>query len=65
MLKLIQKFVDDSLEKALKGEKLDKFATRYHSQLFDSKISFYTLVMDQLVRRRLLLVFRAEMFQRI
>eukprot|EP00375_Theileria_parva_P002894 XP_765575.1 hypothetical protein [Theileria parva strain Muguga] len=45
------KFVDDSLERSLKGEKIDKFAAKYHTQLFDSKVSFYTLVMDQLVRR--------------
>ncbi|EAN33292.2 hypothetical protein TpMuguga_01g00048 [Theileria parva strain Muguga] len=44
------KFVDDSLERSLKGEKIDKFAAKYHTQLFDSKVSFYTLVMDQLGR---------------
>ncbi|BAM38575.1 conserved hypothetical protein [Theileria orientalis strain Shintoku] len=45
----MSKFVDESLEKALKNEKVEEFAKTYQAQVLDSRISYYTLAMQLLV----------------
>nr|PVC50342.1 hypothetical protein MACL_00002337 [Theileria orientalis] len=44
----MSKFVDESLEKALKNEKVEEFAKTYQAQVLDSRISYYTLAMQLL-----------------
>ncbi|UKK00027.2 hypothetical protein MACK_000093 [Theileria orientalis] len=45
----MNKFIDESLEKALKNEKVEEFAKTYQAQLLDSRISYYTLAIQLLV----------------
>ncbi|UKJ87617.2 hypothetical protein MACJ_000053 [Theileria orientalis] len=45
----MNRYVDESLEKALKNEEVEEFAKLYQAQLLDSRVSYYTLAMQLLV----------------